>query len=215
MPVEDSTSKTTLSTLALHFADPCKLKSSKSTVGTTKPPVRRRRLCCPARGACSRIKVAPRTPQFGSSVRQGRELPPNTALAYSCRSSPRSGVKEPASPYWIVRSILMMLKVEVAWESEVGKAQPLPFGCPVNLTGDTMEIATSLSQLGIFEPHGHCFLWRPDLILLHTVSDSITAFAYYSIPITLLYFSQKRRDLPYKWIFVLLAFSFWHAAPHT
>lgn len=59
-----STSKTTLSTLALHFADPCKLKSSKSTVGTTKPPVRRRRLCCPARGACSRIKVAPRTPQF-------------------------------------------------------------------------------------------------------------------------------------------------------
>ena len=38
-----------------------------------------------------------------------------------------------------------------------------------------MEIATSLSQLGIFEPHGHCFLWRPDLILFHTVSDSITA----------------------------------------
>lgn len=68
-----------------------------------------------------------------------------------------------------------------------------------------MEIATSLSQLGIFEPHGHCFLWRPDLILLHTVSDSITAFAYYSIPITLLYFSQKRRDLPYKWIFVLFS----------
>ena len=68
-----------------------------------------------------------------------------------------------------------------------------------------MEIATSLSQLGIFEPHGHCFLWRPDLILFHTVSDSITAFAYYSIPITLLYFSQKRRDLPYKWIFVLFS----------
>ena len=68
-----------------------------------------------------------------------------------------------------------------------------------------MEIATSLSQLGIFEPHGHCFLWRPDLILLHTVSDSITALAYYSIPITLLYFSQKRQDLPYKWIFVLFS----------
>jgi len=66
-----------------------------------------------------------------------------------------------------------------------------------------METTNSLSQLGSFEPHGQCFLWNPDLVLLHAISDSITALAYYSIPIALLYFVRKRQDLPYKWMFVL------------
>lgn len=66
-----------------------------------------------------------------------------------------------------------------------------------------METANSLSQLGSFEPHGQCFLWNSDLVLLHAISDSITALAYYSIPIALLYFVKKRQDLPYKWMFVV------------
>ena len=66
-----------------------------------------------------------------------------------------------------------------------------------------MKTANSLSQLGSFAPHGQCFLWNTDLVLLHAISDSITALAYYSIPIALLYFVKKRQDLPYKWIFVL------------
>ncbi len=57
--------------------------------------------------------------------------------------------------------------------------------------------------LGSFIPHGHCYLWKPGLVGLHLVSDSIIALAYYSIPLTLVYFVRKRRDLPFDWIFLL------------
>jgi len=54
-----------------------------------------------------------------------------------------------------------------------------------------------------FIPHGHCYLWKPDLVGLHIVSDALTALAYYSIPLTLTYFVSKRRDVPFNWIFLL------------
>nr|WP_290227479.1 PAS domain S-box protein [Trichocoleus desertorum] len=54
-----------------------------------------------------------------------------------------------------------------------------------------------------FIPHGHCYLWRPGLVWLHVVSDLAIALAYYSIPISLLHFIQKRRDVPFRWIFFL------------
>src|SRR5213080_519301 len=57
--------------------------------------------------------------------------------------------------------------------------------------------------LGPFIPHGHCYLWKPGLVGLHIVSDSLIALAYYSIPIALIYFVRKRRDLPFDWIFLL------------
>jgi PAS domain S-box-containing protein len=54
-----------------------------------------------------------------------------------------------------------------------------------------------------FIPHGHCYLWKPELVGLHLVSDALTALAYYSIPLTLTYFVTKRRDVPFNWIFLL------------
>ncbi len=54
-----------------------------------------------------------------------------------------------------------------------------------------------------FIPHGHCYLWKPWLVGLHVVSDSLIALAYYSIPLTLIYFVRKRRDLPFDWIFLM------------
>ncbi len=54
-----------------------------------------------------------------------------------------------------------------------------------------------------FIPHGHCYLWKPELVGLHIVSDALTALAYYSIPLTLTYFVAKRRDVPFNWIFLL------------
>ena len=54
-----------------------------------------------------------------------------------------------------------------------------------------------------FIPHGHCYLWKPGLVGLHVVSDALTALAYYSIPLTLIYFVTKRRDVPFNWIFLL------------
>jgi hypothetical protein len=54
-----------------------------------------------------------------------------------------------------------------------------------------------------FIPHGHCYLWQTQLVWLHVASDSIIALAYFSIPITLVYFISKRQDLPFDWIFAL------------
>ena len=53
-----------------------------------------------------------------------------------------------------------------------------------------------------FMPHGHCYLWNAGLIWLHVVSDSLIALAYFFIPVTLIYFIQRRRDLPFQWVFV-------------
>jgi PAS domain S-box-containing protein len=72
------------------------------------------------------------------------------------------------------------------------------------------ELMTTLFSAGDFIPHGliphgHCYLWQPELVWLHILSDSLIALAYYSIPLTLLYFVQKRKDLPFDWIFLLFS----------
>jgi signal transduction histidine kinase/response regulator of citrate/malate metabolism len=51
-----------------------------------------------------------------------------------------------------------------------------------------------------FMPHGHCYLWRPDVLWTHVISDTVTAVAYYSIPLALAYFASKRRDVPFRLI---------------
>jgi PAS domain S-box-containing protein len=65
------------------------------------------------------------------------------------------------------------------------------------------ELIDMLFSSGSFIPHGHCYLWQPELVWLHILSDSLIALAYYSIPLTLVYFVQQRKDLPFNWIFLL------------
>lgn len=67
------------------------------------------------------------------------------------------------------------------------------------------ELWTNLFSSGLFIPHGHCYLWKTDLVWLHIVSDAVIALAYYSIPATLFYFVRKRQDLPFYWIFLLFS----------
>eukprot|EP01035_Chromulina_nebulosa_P054995 gene54995-75355_t len=62
-----------------------------------------------------------------------------------------------------------------------------------------------LSELcgGAFMPHGQCYLWEPGLMGLHVVADSLIALSYYSIPLLILYFVRKRRDIPFPAIFLM------------
>jgi len=53
-----------------------------------------------------------------------------------------------------------------------------------------------------FMPHGYCYSWKPGLVWLHLVSDVLIAVAYFSIPLTLVYFIRKRKDLPFNWMFL-------------
>lgn len=54
-------------------------------------------------------------------------------------------------------------------------------------------------------PHGMCLLWSPGLMGLHVASDALIALAYYSIPFGLAFFVRRRRDLAYRWMFLLFA----------
>jgi len=57
-----------------------------------------------------------------------------------------------------------------------------------------------------FMPHGHCYLWRPDVLWLHVGSDTLIALSYYAIPVALAYFVRRRRAvLPYWWMPALFA----------
>lgn len=56
-----------------------------------------------------------------------------------------------------------------------------------------------------FLPHGVCFSWQPGVLWLNVLSDAFIALAYFSIPITLVYFVRKRKDLQFNWIFICFA----------
>jgi signal transduction histidine kinase len=54
-------------------------------------------------------------------------------------------------------------------------------------------------------PHGFCLLWNPTLIWTYAVSDIGIGIAYFTIPLALAIFVQRRRDLVFRpifWLFV-------------
>ncbi len=56
-----------------------------------------------------------------------------------------------------------------------------------------------------FVPHGVCLLWRPEILGLHVASDVLIGLSYFSIPLALLYFVHRRRDVAFGWIALLFA----------
>src|SRR5438309_678580 len=56
-----------------------------------------------------------------------------------------------------------------------------------------------------FMPHGYCYQWAPLIVWLHVISDSLIVLSYYCIPVILIYFIRKRRELPFNWIFWMFA----------
>ncbi|MBA6339192.1 hypothetical protein H4J57_18545 [Colwellia sp. BRX8-7] len=65
-------------------------------------------------------------------------------------------------------------------------------------------------------PHGHCYLWRPDILWTHVISDITIGVAYYLITIILGILLYKRKEsVPYKDIFALfMAFIFFCGTTH-
>lgn len=66
-----------------------------------------------------------------------------------------------------------------------------------------------------FMPHGHCLLWRHDLLFLHVGGDALTAIAYLLIPLALVRLVKARTDLKFDWMILLFAgFIFFCGATH-
>lgn len=68
-----------------------------------------------------------------------------------------------------------------------------------------------------FMPHGMCYLWKPELLWLHVVSDAVIAASYLTIPPVIVYLvwrarrimaegedggEGESRGLPHEWMFV-------------
>lgn len=62
-----------------------------------------------------------------------------------------------------------------------------------------------MNNINLLLPHGFCIKWTPELLWLYVVSDGLIVLAYYSIPFTLAYFVWKRKDLQFRWIFMLFS----------
>lgn len=54
-------------------------------------------------------------------------------------------------------------------------------------------------------PHGFCLLWEPWLIWSQVLGDTATGLAYFAIPLALVHFVRRRRDLVFKPVFWLFA----------
>jgi signal transduction histidine kinase/ActR/RegA family two-component response regulator len=66
-------------------------------------------------------------------------------------------------------------------------------------------ILRALLDPGGLTPHGFCLLWEPGLLWLHAGADALIGLSYYSIPLALIYFIRRRRDVAFSWIFWLFA----------
>jgi signal transduction histidine kinase/CheY-like chemotaxis protein len=69
----------------------------------------------------------------------------------------------------------------------------------MNWIGDFLEAGRRLA------PHGYCLLWDPRLVWTHVVSDALIAAAYFSIPVALVSFVRRRKDVAFSWILWLFA----------
>ena len=68
-----------------------------------------------------------------------------------------------------------------------------------------MGVSVLLSAESPYLPGGYCYLWDGPLVSLHVVSGLMVGAAFISIPVLLLWFVKKRRDVPFQG--VLLWFS--------
>ena len=51
-------------------------------------------------------------------------------------------------------------------------------------------------------PHGYCLLWNRELLWLHAGSDTLIAISYFLIPVSLIRFVRRRRDVPFNIAFI-------------
>lgn len=56
-----------------------------------------------------------------------------------------------------------------------------------------------------FLPHGYCLSWSPRLVWTIALSDAVIALSYYSIPVALVHFVRRNRDLRFDWMFLMFS----------
>lgn len=63
-----------------------------------------------------------------------------------------------------------------------------------------------MQSLHGFMPHGMCYLWRVDILLMHVTADVLIGLSYFSIPVVIWLISLRRPDIlfrPVAYLFIL------------
>jgi signal transduction histidine kinase len=68
----------------------------------------------------------------------------------------------------------------------------------LTLFGDILDMSTLI-------PHGACLLWKPELIWLNAISDTLIAGAFFAIAFVLGFFAWRRRDIQFGSVFLAFA----------
>ena len=66
-------------------------------------------------------------------------------------------------------------------------------------------LASSLALSAAFLPHGYCLLWDPVLLWTLVGSHVVIGLSYYSIPVALIAFLSRQKNLRYNWVFWLFS----------
>jgi diguanylate cyclase (GGDEF)-like protein/PAS domain S-box-containing protein len=67
------------------------------------------------------------------------------------------------------------------------------------------QIILEFTGISNWMPHGFCIKWTPSLLWSYVIFDALIAASYYLIPCTLAYFVWQRKDLSFRWIYLLFS----------
>lgn len=83
------------------------------------------------------------------------------------------------------------------------KNQTIVHSTPRSHQPTMLEVLKAVFSPDQYMPHGMCYLWQPALVTLHVISNLLIAAAYFSIPVLLVYFVAKRKDVAFSGVFLL------------
>ena len=66
-----------------------------------------------------------------------------------------------------------------------------------------MEHNSGAGLFDKFMPHGMCYMWRADILLMNVVSDILIGLSYFCIPVIIIYFLRRHAEVPYRGMFYM------------
>ena len=65
-----------------------------------------------------------------------------------------------------------------------------------------LQLPFGLVSTGRYESQGDAYLWDTSLVWLNAASDGAIVLAYYCIPLCLLWYVRRKKDLAFRWMYV-------------
>ena len=68
-----------------------------------------------------------------------------------------------------------------------------------------MSFLSQFFDTASFMPHGHCYLWHSNILFMQVIGNLSIGLAYFPIPLALISFIRRRKDLTYNGVFWLFS----------